>query len=69
MQGPWLSKKDIGTVIWLVKSWSSETDSRSSSATTDSSTSVSALEFRRCLTMTVALNFDGKAVRLPSLFS
>jgi hypothetical protein len=60
VQGPWLSKHDISQALWLVKTWSSETDEKSQQARSaqKGADAVSGLEFRRCLTLAVALNFD-----------
>lgn len=60
VQGLWLSKHDISQVLWLVKSWSLESEPLDGKSKPDDAAggTVSALEFRRCLTMTVALNFS-----------
>lgn len=62
VQGPWLSKNDISQALWLVKTWSSDSDDKSQQARSTAAQKrtdvVSGLEFRRCLTLAVALNFD-----------
>jgi hypothetical protein len=63
VQGPWLSKNDISQALWLVKTWSSDSsDDKSQQAKSTPAQKaadvVSSLEFRRCLTLAVALNFD-----------
>ena len=61
VQGPWLSKNDINQALWLVKTWSSDSDDKSHQARTtparNGADAVSGLEFRRCLALAVALNF------------
>jgi hypothetical protein len=68
VQGPWLSKHDISQALWLVKTWSGSSSgdgahpqggkASAAAAQLEVADTVSALEFRRCLTLAVALNFD-----------
>ena len=59
VKGAWLSKTDIGAVAWLVKSWAGEPAGPCAAAAEWSSeaATITSKDFRRCLLMTVALNF------------